>query len=173
VVDTLADESLVLRYRQAKSDTVDKTRELFAVDLLVNGKVDPNADGCFAYRWTDVKKGDTARLFMLFDDGEQKWYCYRICIERRPGGKLPESQKPKEDGRYVRESLLNEIDNGEDVSEEAIIKVFPPRFERPGGQLLNPGGLPLEYRTKLTAIRDKKEADTKEKNPKAKPPEKK
>jgi hypothetical protein len=85
---------------------------------------------------------------------------------------LPVSQLPKEDGRYRKDAMCNDIDNGEDVTEEEITKAFPPRFETPSGLLLNPGGLPVEYRTKLSAIRDKKEAEKKQKDPKATPPEK-
>jgi hypothetical protein len=144
---------------------------LAPTDLLAQGKCMKHATGLMAYRWADVKKGDSVSLLTSFDDGEQQWYCVTIVITRRPGAKLPESQDPKKDTRYARDSLLNDIDNGEDVDDADIAKALPgvpPTNPRDPGI---PAGLNEEYQKKLDAIRAKNKE--KEKDLKATPPDKK
>ncbi|MEO2089139.1 MAG: hypothetical protein ABGY75_06535, partial [Gemmataceae bacterium] len=136
-------------------------------DLLRDGKVVPGVFGCYAYRWQDVKKGDTVTLRVLKDDGDQQTYCLMICINRRPGGPLPESQNPKEDHRYAGARIFNAIENGEDVSEQDIFEAFPPIAKK---NSYEPGGLVgghYHWRQKLDANR-KRIAEEKEKGLKAK-----
>ena len=77
----------------------------------------------------------------------------------------------KDDGWYKVASLLNDIDNGEDVDDEVVRKAFPPLID--DGKLINPGGLNKEWQAKLDAIRAKKDKEKKDKDLKATPPEKK
>jgi hypothetical protein len=142
-----------------------------AVDVLADGGLLDGADG--PYLWSDMKKGDTVLLYVVRDDDEQKPYVVAFIIYRRPGGKLPPSQDPKWDRLFADSSLLNDIDNGEDVSDDDIAKVFPP-LEIPGtpGQPPpppRPGGLSEKYQKKLDAIRAKK-AKEGEKKPDLKAP---
>lgn len=153
------------------------TYKFHALDLHKAGEVQEWA-ATWDYRWQDVKKGDTIHVWVVKDkeDGVFTPYVYEICIRRRPGDKLPESWKPKEDkARWQKDSLLNDIDNGEDRTDEDIQKLFPPHIDRTTGQIVLPGGVPNEYKVKLTALREKLEAEKakKEKALKAAPPDKK
>lgn len=153
------------------------THRLLPIDVLRDGKVIHNAYGMFAYRWEDVKKGDRVTLRILTDEGEGQTYCLQICIRQRPGAKLPESQKPKDDTDYPVRNLYNDIENGEDVSDELIAKLLPPRRNPRTGDIY-PGGLPTtgyyaKYHHTLQATR-KRIADEKAKTDlKAPPAEKK
>lgn len=143
------------------------------INVLRGGKILPVAFGMNAYRWEDMKAGDTVRLEVIKDKEDGVLYCMEICITRRPKGKLPESQLAHKDDRFRYDSLFNDIENGEDVSDKLILKLYPPEPERktPGGRVIpaHPGGLPKEWQAKLDAIRAKK----KETDLKATPPEKK
>lgn len=140
------------------------------IDHLRAGKVLPDVFPRSAYRWEDVKVGDTVELRVADDHIDKKMYCMEICIKRRPKGRLPESQV--DDPKFPGLRLMNDLENGVDVRDEEIAKVCPPRKEvrdRRGNivQAASPGGLNKEWQAKLDAIRAKK------KELKATPPEKK
>jgi hypothetical protein len=172
VVVSIDKATMVVRC-QLTNDGPEKEFVYSPVDILAKGEVLKSATGGLAYRWQDVKKGDTVRLNTQYDDGEEKWYCLRICIQGRPGEQLPKSPDHENDGRYLRENLLNDLDNGLDVDDVLIAKQFPmiTATEPESGrtELIRPAGLPKEYQAKLDAIRAKK----KEQAVKAQPPEKK
>lgn len=176
VVEKVGDRTLVVkcegRTKDGKADREVKAREIEVIDVLADGKVQGNASGLDAYLFSDVKKGDTVRLGAVFDHGDDKWYCVEICITRRPGKKLPQSQDPKEDERrYRMDSLLNDIENGEDVPEEEVNAVYP-LFD-PEKKVIDPKrGLPKKWRDMLNETRAELE-EKKEQELKAKPPEKK
>jgi len=154
------------------------TFKFHALDLHKAGKVQEWADPAYSYRWQDVKVGDTIKVNVLKDRESSVLtpYAYEICIRRRPGEKLPESQQPKEDKeRWQKDSLLNDIANGKDVADEEIDKLFPPHRNIATGQIDFPGGIPQESREQLAALREKLAAEKakKEKDLKATPPEKK
>ena len=80
----------------------------------------------------------------------------------------------EKDLTFPARRIVNDIENGVDVSDEEIMKVYPPRKEvwDTRGNLIQsaaPGGLNPDWQAKLDAIRAKK----KEKDLKATPPEKK
>jgi hypothetical protein len=160
------DTTLTLLYRR-EGTTHDEELVFHAVDVLRKGRMHKSARGYTAYRWEDVKEGDAVQLWAIFDTEDKVEYCTELCVRRRPGGKLPESQDPKEDCRFRQDTLMNDIDNGEDVSDAAVKRAFPLRPNGFGGYI-NPGHLSPEYCVKLDAIRAKKEKD-----PKATLPEKK
>lgn len=121
-----------------------------------------------------MKLGDRVQMMVVHDDGEDKDYYYALVITRRPGAKLPKSQKPEEDQEgYARSSLLNDIENGEDVSAAEITKAFPPTFDKKSRAVVNPGGLSEKHRALLTANREKLEAEEAKKELKATPPDRK
>ena len=176
VVDKIdADEIVVV---QPLDRDVSMVRRLTPIDLLRDGKyIREKYDSANSYLWADVKKGDTVQVRALRDDGDGKMYCLQISICRRPGGKLPESQEPKKDSFYNARRVLNEIENGNDVSDEELLKTWPTRGE-PGTDEYKPGGLAARfapYREKLEANRKRiaEEKEKKEKELKAKPVEKK
>lgn len=148
---------------------------LYPIDVLADGKVLPEIMPYEAYRWEDMKVGDTVDVQVKEDTEELRRYVLTIRISRRPGDKLPPSQNMKGYTSFDRDNIFNDIDNGLDVSEEDISKTFPPRWHFEKGEqpkLVRPGGLPEEYRKKLQDNRVKLE-EKKEKELKAKPPEKK
>jgi hypothetical protein len=163
-----------MTFVEIRDDGTVREHNVVPIDVLRKGDVLPRVWGMYAYRWQDVKKGDTVEVVMKKDPADGLMYCLEICISRRPGAKLPESQNPKEDHRYDTSRIYNDLDNGVDVSDEELKKAFPPEKEfRMNGKLVEPERpywLPTEYEKKLDAIRAKK---AKEKNLKAKPPEKK
>lgn len=146
---------------------------LVPVDKLRKGELLDGVWGMCAYRWKDMKPGDTVQLRGLEDKADGVLYCLEICIRRRPKEKLPESQLPKDDHRYAADRIFNDVDNGMDVPDEELLKVFPPKPKKEDefGRVTPafPGGLWGEYKEKLDAIRAKK----KEKELKATPPEQK
>lgn len=157
------------------SDTLAVKEHVFKpIDLLRDGEMVYDVLARSAYRWGDVKAGDTVVLEVAEDHVDKEWYCLTIHIARRPKGRLPASQLEKEDQTFPARRIINDIENGVDVSDEEIMKVYPPRKEirdTSGNQLQasSPGGLNKEWQAKLDAIRAKK----KEKDLKAPPPEKK
>lgn len=76
-----------------------KEHKLVPIDLLRDGGVLPKVFGMYAYRWQDVKAGDTVMLRVMEDEADKVVYCTEVCISRRPGEKLPLSQDPKTDQR--------------------------------------------------------------------------
>jgi hypothetical protein len=178
VVDKIdADEVILV---EKLKDNLTRTRRFVPVDLLREGKYIFNQyDGANAYLWKDVKKGDTVRLEVLMDEGDGLTYCLQISIRRRLGEKLPESQNPKKDRWYNANRVLNEIENGNDVSDEELLKTWPPEHDRESG-LDHPGGLTktgwmAKYSDMLDANRKRiaEEKAKKEKDLKAKPADKK
>ena len=172
VVEKVSDaEMVVVEVGRLGDDAKEYT--VLPINVLRDGKVLPRIWGMFAYRWADVQRGDTVLLEVKEDPADKQSYCMKICITRRPGAKLPKSQKPDEDHRYSVDRLYNDIDNGEDVSDEDIKKLFPAIPARDVGCGITtpavPGGLPKEWQVKLDAIRAKKQ----EKELKTVPPEKK
>jgi hypothetical protein len=144
-----------------------KSRTHEAIDVLADGKMVENAEGAWAYLWADLQKGDTVQLELARDTEEDKLYVVAVKITGRKGGRVPPSQQPKEDEyRLERCNLLNDIENGIDVDDILIAKLFPMRY---GSFAPIPAGLPREWQDKLDAIRAKK----KEAELKAQPPEKK
>lgn len=170
VVEQIGEGSITLR--RTDGDAEEKV-EVYPTDLLAKGKVLRKGVDNYFYRWADVKKGDGVGLVTLFDEGEERLYCLQVCIGRRPGEKLPQGQDPLRDRGYKGRSLLNDIDNGEDVSDDDIAAAFPPTyvpidFARPeaGKRLVRAGGLNADSQKKLDAIRAKAAV------PKPVPPEK-
>jgi hypothetical protein len=164
---------------QKLKDNKTLTHKLVPVDHLKGGKVLDNMTANDSYLWSDVKKGDTLSLQVLKDDADGLTYCLAISIRRRPGGKLPESQKPEKDERYAADKVLNDITNGEDVSDEELLKTWP-EWVHPETRAVTPGGLwktgwMAPYHDKLEANRKRiaEEKAKKEKELKAKPTEKK
>jgi hypothetical protein len=151
---------------------------LYPIDVLAAGKVLPDVVAFDAYRWDDVKVGDTVNVQLKEDTEELRRYVCTIQIFRRQGGKLPPSQDMKDPRWFEQANIYNDIDNGLDATDEDIIKAFPAKWHTEPGELpklLVPGGLPEEYRKKLIAVRGKI-AIEKEKNDgglKATPPDKK
>lgn len=147
-----------------------KSLTFTATDLLAEGGFHEKAiSASCTYLWADMKKGDSVQFHTILDEEDKVTYCVEIKIERRPGGKLPQGQKPEEERWFLPRSLQNDIDNGEDVSDEDIAKAYPPRSSKEIGVPDKPGGLDPEYQKKLDAIRAKK----KEGALKATPPDKK
>lgn len=177
VVTKVTNESITVQYPDTWDKTKSVTTEVFPVDLLAQGKILENIPVAWAYRWSDVKVGDTVSLETMYDEGEKKRYCQGVGITRRRGEKLPQSQKPKGDKVYAKHTLLNDIDNGLDVNDDDIATAYPTILtpkdpKQPNGlqELFRAGGLPKEYQAKLDAIREKAK---KEKDLKAAPPDKK
>ncbi len=81
---------------------------------------------------------------------------------------MPEGQNPKKDTNFKQRTILNDIDNREDVSDNDIAMAFPMRVDPKDGKVLSKSGLPNAYQLKLDAIRAQKKDDVK-----ALPPEKK
>jgi hypothetical protein len=131
---------------------------LYPIDVLAAGKVLTDIIAHDAYRWEDVKVGDTVEVLMKEDKEELRRYVCTIRICRRPGDKLPPCQDMKRYTGFEGDNLFNDIDNGLDVSEEDITRLFPPRWYFEKGKppkLLRPAGLPEEWRTKLSINRAK------------------
>jgi hypothetical protein len=149
-----------------------KEHSLLPTDLLRAGKIIPLIEPRLAYRWEDVKAGDTVILEVAQDQIDKQTYCMAIRIDRRSKGRLPASQKEDKDDTFPWRRIVNDIENGIDVTDEELKKVFPARPERIGddGQLIPAwqGGLNKDWQKKLDAIRAKKKDDVK-----APPPEKK
>lgn len=121
--------------------------------------------GWYTYRWQDVKAGDTVTLEAMWDPDEKVNYCMQVCIDLRPKDKLPKSQELEKDDYYAVRSVYNDIENGLDVSDEELKKVFPPEFkvDRKTGEKtpVKPGVVYLSYMKKLDAIRAKKKDELK------------
>jgi hypothetical protein len=170
VVEKIDKDALVLVVTLDGGQGAEEHR-LVPIDVLRHGGTLREVIGAFAYRWQDVKPGDSVALITMEDEKEKQLYCTEICIERRPGAKLPQSQNPKDDRRYAAARIFNDIDNGEDVSDEDWENAFPVKFMRDPktGQRIP---VPVDsttcakYREKLDAIRAKK----KEQELKATPP---
>ena len=176
VVDKIDDDAVTITEKVRNNIT--KSYTFVPIDLLRDGGyIHQRSNGADAYLWKDIKKGDTVTLAALKDDGDGKTYCLQISIRRRPGGKLPASQNPKEDVWYDANRVLNEIENGNDVSDEELLKTWPPEYD-PETKLDHPGGLPktgrlAKYNDLLEANRKRIAEEKKEKELKAKPAEKK
>lgn len=67
------------------------------IDQLREGGMLETVTKRYAYRWEDVKVGDTVELRVAKDHIDKQMYCLEIKITRRPKGKLPESQKDDPD----------------------------------------------------------------------------
>jgi hypothetical protein len=145
---------------------------LLPIDQLRAGEV-VSALSTWAYRWQDVKPGDTVELDVAKDHIDKQRYVVEIRILKRPKGRLPASQKEDKDLYLTQLRLYHDIENGEDIEDVEIAVGFPPTVERwdRSGRFVppTPGGLPREWQDKLDAIRAKK----KEAELKAPPPEKK
>lgn len=150
-----------------------KEHVFLPIDVLRAGQMMESLEPRFAYRWQDVKAGDTVILEVAKDHIDKQVYCMAIRIVRRPKGRLPASQLEEQDITFPGRRIANDIENGVDVSDEEIKKVFPPKPARyEGGRIVEaaaPGGLNAVWQAKLDAIRAKK----KEQALKAQPPEKK
>jgi hypothetical protein len=172
-VDRIDETKMVVRCWREEGDQTTEI-EFYAPDLLAAGKLAKNA-GPFAHRWQDVKAGDKIRLHSMFDTDEERAYCFAIQIYRRPGAKLPPFADPKVDADgFAAGSILNDIDNGEDVSDEAIAKAFPAMFDEKSDRTvkqIRPGGLPEKSQKLLEANRKRiaEEKAKKEKELKAAP----
>jgi hypothetical protein len=164
------DEMTVVEFLR---DGTIKEHRLLPIDILRDGDYIYPFSARYSYHWRDVKAGDTVDVMICHDRVDKEWYCMNISIERRPKAKLPKSQRADDDWRFAELTLLNDIDNGEDVSDADIAKAFPSRAEKrdPSGRVLRravAGGLTPDYQAKLDAIRAKKDKDLK-----ATPPDKK
>lgn len=158
-----------------RDDGKPKSRTFEAIDLVADGGIlKEEAESPYAYLWTDMKKGDTVTVGTIRDEDEDKPYVVRLRIRGRVGGKVPPSQWPEGDDRWLGElNVLNDINNGLDVDDDEIAKWFqkPVGKLEPGEvpQAEKPGKLNAEYQKKLDAIRAKK----KDGGVKAPPPDKK
>lgn len=171
IVGSIDTDNLVL-VEMSKEVFEVKEHTLKPIDLLRSGEVVYDVQPKFAYRWQDVKAGDTVLLECAEDHIDKQMYCMMIHIARRPKGRLPASQLEEKDVNFPARRVVNDIENGVDVSDEELAKVYPPRPARiENGHRIEatPGGLNHEYQAKLDAIRAKK----KEAELKAQPPEKK
>jgi hypothetical protein len=153
-----------------------REHKLVPTDMLREGARSESANGRFSYLWADVKQGDEVEVVYNTDHIDKLTYCVEVCIQKRPKAKLPawqEMKNPDDKRLFAQLSMFNDLSNGEDVSDDDIKTLFPPRPKRVdgGGVPLpaHPGGLPRDYQAKLDAIRAKK----KETEVKATPPEKK
>ncbi len=161
------DENGLTLYGEFEDGIKINPRTFAPIDMLRKGEVIENTFPGFAYRWKDVKKGDTVHI-QGTDDGAGGWFCTAISIRRRPGDTLPKSQEPKKDIWYDSHRVQNDIENGLDITEEEIWKLFPTKtFSDPDGASYTPGGLDGKYRVMLLENR-KKIAEEKEKALKAK-----
>jgi hypothetical protein len=173
VIEIDAESMTIVTPNSREPEAIPKEYKLYPVRRMAEGKVLDNVSAAKSYLWQDVKKGDYISAASVVDDDDQKLYCLAITISRRPGDVLPKGQITKGDeGRYGRESLLNDIENKKDVDDAEVKKYFPRvelRDPRSGAvELYDTGGLPRDYQAKLDAIRAKKKDDVK-----ATPPEKK
>jgi hypothetical protein len=163
VVAEINDDGLTLV--EVREDDKFIERTIVPIDVLRSGDFLPSVNGKFAYRWSDVKKGDTVELEVKKDRVDGIVYCLQICIHRRPMAVLPESQLPKDDRYFAARKVYNDIDNGLDVSEDELKIAFPPEFDidRKTGEKkpVQPGVVYKEYMKKLDAIRAKKGKDLK------------
>ncbi len=145
---------------------------LVPTDMLRGGEVSESCGARFSYLWADVKRGDTVEVVRNTDHIDKLDYCVKICILRRPKGKLPVWQDKRDRDEFARFQMFNDLDNGEDVSDADIKKLFPaiPEQVKYPDKVIPAiaGGLPADYQKRLDAIRAKKEKDLK-----APPPEKK
>ena len=153
---------------------------LHPIDVLAAGYSLPGVALYDSYLWEDIKVKDTVEVFVKEDKEERKRYVCSVCIDRRPGDKLPLNKGMKWTTGYCQRNILNDIENGLDVSEEAIREAFPPFIYTSPGQpprLMRPGGLPEKYRKLLITVRGEiamaEDKKRKEAELKAKPPEKK
>ncbi len=177
VIDKLGDESVTIKVTDYAKEK-DKVQELIPIDRLRSGQLLDDLRPGQTYRWIDIKVGDEVALWVAFDDEVKQTYCLAIGVLRRPGARLPQSQRPKEDAeRYNISRLLNDLENGEDVEDDDIDDFFPPHIVpvdlfRPeaGKKCLKPGGLPEKYLKMLVAIREKKAKEAKDKELKAPTP---
>ncbi len=175
VVDKLDADTMVLVAEDGKTGEV-LEYTLVPTDVLRDGETSETASGRFSHRWKDLKVGDTVEVRMNTDHIDKLTYCVELCIWERPKGKLPPWQKmdnPENKKLFLQLSLLNDLTNGDDVSDEEIQKAFPPTPEVKDfkGYVLRPaypGGLPKQWQEKLDTIRAKK----KEQELKATPPKK-
>jgi hypothetical protein len=153
VVEAVSDDELVL-VETLEDETVREHR--FApCSVLRKGEIIRFHTSASSYRWGDIKRGDTVRVDTKKDRVDGLTYCLEVCILRRPGAKLPEGQDPKKDKNFRQRSILNDIDNHLDVSDEDIAVAFPKRVDPKDEQVLTRGGLPNAYQLKLDAIREK------------------
>ncbi len=162
VAEIDAESMTILTPHSREPETIPpKEYKLYPVRRLVEGKVLDNVAAAQSYLLQDVKKGDYISAASVVDDDDKKRYCLAISISRRPGDVLPKGQITKNDeGRYGKESLLNDIDNKKDVDDAEIKKYFcPVHIKNPDSgkvELYHPGVLPRDYQAKLDAIRAKK-----------------
>ena len=113
VVTKVTDDAIELR--EGKGEQVLITR-FPAHDALVAGKVQESASDLFAYRLKDVKVNDVVILGVATEGGKE--YCGEICIRERPGGKIPESQKPNRKPYHLkRQAELDEQQKGIPIPE--------------------------------------------------------
>jgi hypothetical protein len=152
--------------------------KLVPTDVLREGETPDHVTGRFTHRWQDVKKGDELEVVYNTDHLDKLTYCVRVCILKRPKGKLPAWQKgenPDDKVLFAQLSMFNDLTNGEDVSDDDIKRVFPatPDLKDRYGKVFArayAGGLPQDYQAKLDAIREKKAKEAKDKELKASPP---
>ncbi len=162
VVGSIDADGLVLVVMSGSLEVKEHTFK--PTDVLRRGEMLDSVFPRFAYRWEHVKAGDTVILIVAEDHIDKQKYCMEIQIVRRPKGRLPASQLEEEDTAFPARRIVNDIDNGVDVSDEEILKVYPPKPARvvDGRKLAaTPGGLNEEWQAKLDAIRAKKKDDVK------------
>ncbi len=170
VVDSIDADGLILTEKLDGGRV--QLHRFVPIDLLREGLAIDDSFGMYTYRWADVKVGDTVTLKVLKDDRDGLTYCLRICITRRPGENLPESQRPKDDSRYKWDRIFNALENGEDVSDEELNKAWPAIHSKRTGEFY-PAGMPTrpefnKYHDLLAANR-KRIVEEKEKGVKTKP----
>jgi hypothetical protein len=138
VVEAVSDDELVL-VETLEDETVREHR--FApCTVLRRGELIRFHTSGSAYHWADVKRGDTVRVDTKKDRVDGVTYCLEICIQRRPGAKLPEGQEPQKDKNFRQRSLLNDIDNHLDVTDDDIAAAFPARIDPKDDKVLTRGG---------------------------------
>lgn len=89
---------------------------------MVAGKLGDRATGAFGYRISDVKLGD--KVDICFDSKNMILTCKMICIQRRPGGRVPPSPTDKPDDELKWHERVNAY---QDFEEKGI--PLPPKYD--------------------------------------------
>ncbi len=78
-------------------------------DALAAGRLQRCASYPFGYLASDLKVGDIVWLSLCVEDGKK--FIADICIEKRPGGRVPESSKPgqEEPTWAMRKNAINDL----------------------------------------------------------------
>ena len=107
-----------VRIEIATIDTVWEVKSYPTHRRLSQGLYSYVASDGLAYAIRDVRAGDTVSLYLCKE--EKTEYCFALSIDRRPGGLVPESRKPRLFASYA------EIVNARHIFEEKATPI--PRY---------------------------------------------